>query len=192
MRIQQVTNATVARCVFVAALSSGLSTVSCSPGTGAGTTASGGADGAAGSGSFDAVGSGGAQDVQFNVGSGASATGQQNSSLCAKYGNLACAIDDCAAQPKTTVTAKVYDPAGKNPLYNIVAYVPNGKVGPITNGATCETCNTPVTGEPIASALTNAQGQFTMQDVPVGTNIPLVLQIGKWRRQITLPEVKAC
>jgi hypothetical protein len=86
----------------------------------------------------------------------------------------------------------VYDPAGKNPLYNVVAYVPNADVGPITNGATCETCATPVTGQPIASALTNAQGIFTMLDVPVGTNVPMVLQVGKWRRQIAVPEIKAC
>ena len=33
---------------------------------------------------------------------------------------------------------------------------------------------------------------FTLTNAPSGANIPLVMQIGKWRRQITLPTVNAC
>ena len=103
-----------------------------------------------------------------------------------------CKIVQCDSGVKTTVTAKVYDPAGKVPLYDVAVYVPNTNVDPIMTGPTCQTCATPVSGEPVASALTDPTGQFVMEDVPVGTNVPLVIQIGKWRRQITLPEVKPC
>jgi hypothetical protein len=109
-------------------------------------------------------------------------------------GSWACKIVDCAAEglPKTTVTAKVYDPAGRVPLYNVAVYVPNSAVAPITDGATCETCATPVSGNPVASALTKSNGEFMMEDVPVGVNVPLVIQIGKWRRQIQMTEVRQC
>jgi hypothetical protein len=107
-------------------------------------------------------------------------------------GGWACQIDACDGMPKTSVRATVYDPAGVNPLYNVAVYVPNSPLAEIATGATCETCATPVSGNPIASALTNAQGEFVIEDVPVGTDVPLVIQIGKWRREITLPEVKAC
>jgi hypothetical protein len=103
-----------------------------------------------------------------------------------------CKIVQCDGGQKTTVTAKVYDPAGKVPLYDVAVYVPNTNVDPIATGPTCDNCATPVSGQPVASALTDPTGQFVMQDVPVGTNVPLVIQIGKWRRVVTLPEVKAC
>jgi len=103
-----------------------------------------------------------------------------------------CKIASCDGGTKTTVTAKVYDPAGKVPLFDVAVYVPNSTVEPIATGPTCDTCATPVSGDPVASALTDPTGQFVMEDVPVGTNVPLVIQIGKWRRQIVLPEVKAC
>ena len=105
---------------------------------------------------------------------------------------LRCKIAACDAGPKTTVTAKVYDPAGMVPLYNVAVYVPGADVAPIATGATCDNCATPTSGDPIVHALTDATGTFVLQDVPVGTGVPLVMQIGKWRRQITLPEVKPC
>jgi hypothetical protein len=119
--------------------------------------------------------------------------GTSNTGPCTD-GSWGCKIVDCAAdaRPKTTVTATVYDPAGRVPLYNVAVYVPNSAVAPIADGAVCETCATPVSGTPVASALTRADGKFTMEDVPVGVNVPLVIQIGKWRREIVMSEVKEC
>jgi len=107
-------------------------------------------------------------------------------------GGWACKIDECNGKPEsTTVRAKVYDPAGKNPLYNVIVYVNNAALEPIASGATCEAC-VAATGQPIAAAITDTTGEFVMKTVPSGTNVPLVMQIGKWRRAITLPEVKPC
>jgi hypothetical protein len=184
------------RRLLFAALGSSLLAVNCSPGNGTRANANNSNAGTASN--ADATGGvshnpeSGGNGNAFNPVADAATPGAQSTDLCARYGNLACSIRDCGASPKTTVTAKVYDPAGKNPLYNVVVYVPNAAVDAITNGATCETCNTPVSGMPIASALTDATGRFTMQDVPAGANIPVVLQVGKWRRQVTLPQVKAC
>jgi hypothetical protein len=103
-----------------------------------------------------------------------------------------CKIDPCEGGPKTTVTAKVYDPAGKVPLYNVAVYVPNDDLSPIATGPSCDNCATPVSGSPLVSTLTDSSGKFVLSDVPVGTNVPLVMQIGKWRRAITLSQVNAC
>jgi hypothetical protein len=105
---------------------------------------------------------------------------------------LGCQIDKCTGMPKTTVKGTVYDPGGKLPLYNVMVYVPNAPLAPLVEGVSCDKCGTIASGQPVASALTDASGNFTMQDVPVGANIPVVIQTGKWRRQITLPMVKAC
>ncbi|MBC8131733.1 MAG: hypothetical protein H7X95_02030 [Deltaproteobacteria bacterium] len=106
--------------------------------------------------------------------------------------NLQCKIERCEGGAPTSISGIVYDPAGKNPLYNVVVYVPNTTLDPITTGATCDRCASPVSGQPVAAALTDSKGHFQMNNVPSGPNIPLVIQVGKWRRQIMLPMVKSC
>ena len=103
----------------------------------------------------------------------------------------ACKVGPCASGGTTSVSGAIYDPSGTLPLYNIIVYVPNAPLMPIATGATCEKCGT-VSGEPIASALTDTKGNFTLLNVPVMDNIPLVIQIGKWRREITIPTVASC
>ena len=103
-----------------------------------------------------------------------------------------CKQPACTGSQRTTLRGRVFDPAGKVPLYNVVLYVPNEALAPITTGPGCDRCDSPVSGKPITSTLTDTKGDFTLDNVPVGANVPLVIQIGKWRRQITLPEMKAC
>ncbi|MGH7270007.1 MAG: carboxypeptidase regulatory-like domain-containing protein, partial [Polyangiaceae bacterium] len=85
----------------------------------------------------------------------------------------------------------VYDPAGKVPLYNVIVYVPTGPLPALAAGATCDTCGSEVVN-PLASALTDAKGHFSLSGVPSGVPISLVMQIGKWRREITIPAVAPC
>ncbi len=103
----------------------------------------------------------------------------------------ACKVGACPNGGTTSVSGIIYDPSGTLPLYNIIVYVPNAPLDPITTGATCEKCGT-VSGSPIASTLTDTTGRFKLDNVPVTSDIPLVIQIGKWRRQITIPSVASC
>lgn len=114
--------------------------------------------------------------------------GGGNGGLCQ---GLQCQQKTCANGGDTTVTGKVYAPNGTLPLYNAIVYVPNTTPSALPKGATCDTCGA-VTGNPVASAITDATGTFTLKNVPVGTDIPLVVQIGKWRRQVKIAKVEEC
>ena len=103
-----------------------------------------------------------------------------------------CVDTTCPGGGATTISGVVYDPAGNDPLYGIVAYVPSTTPSAITTGATCTPCNDLYTGNPIAYAVTDPTGKFTITGVPDGTNIPLVIQVGKWRMQYTIPNVTKC
>ena len=63
---------------------------------------------------------------------------------------------------------------------------------PSRPGVSCETCAAQASGSPIVSALTGPDGTFTLTDTPCGANIPLVIQVGRWRRQIIIPIVACC
>lgn len=100
----------------------------------------------------------------------------------------------CPEGTTTRLTGKVYDPAGKTPLYNALVYVPNAELSPIKSGIseTCDRCDGSVSGKPIATALTDATGSFRLDDLPAGVDFPLVIQVGKWRRKVMIPKMDAC
>jgi hypothetical protein len=50
----------------------------------------------------------------------------------------------------------------------------------------------PPSGSPLVGTRSAVDGTFTITNVPVGTNIPLVIQSGKWRRQLVVPATTAC
>ena len=92
----------------------------------------------------------------------------------------------------TTVSGTVYAPNGTLPVYNVLVYVPGGTLSPIAAGISCTQCEAPVSGSPLTSTYSDATGKFVLTNVPVGSDIPIVVQLGKWRRATTIPTVTAC
>ena len=92
----------------------------------------------------------------------------------------------------TTLTGSVYTPKGDLPLYNAIVYVPNGPVQAFTPGVSCDTCGGAISGNPVTQTLTGPDGTFRLENVPAGPNIPLVIQMGRWRRQVVIPNVSPC
>jgi len=111
--------------------------------------------------------------------------------------NLQCQVHSCTGGGSTTISGRVMDPAGRNPLYNVAIYIPNsqgGQLAPIPIGVNTDSCSCDAlfSGEPMATTLTDANGNFKLTNAPDGANIPLVVQIGKWRKEIFIKNVTAC
>lgn len=109
---------------------------------------------------------------------------------------LECAIVHCGTGT-TTLTGRVYAPTPKqfgqaDPIYNAIVYVPNAELHPFPRGVTCDKCGTVTSGEPVVTALSAPDGTFVLENVPAGDDIPLVIQIGRWRRRVTIAHVDAC
>ncbi len=155
--------------------------------TGCGTSPPSGF-GSFGDGGSSADGASGTRSLTGNGDATTRLSGGDSSSNTGPCTGLACQ-QTCAA---TTVTGTVFDPAGLNPLYDVYVYVPNAALDPIPTGPTCTQCQAPASGDPITWTSTAADGTFTLPNVPEGTNIPIVLQLGKWRRHLTIPSVTKC
>ncbi|HEY1817826.1 MAG TPA: hypothetical protein VGG74_36040 [Kofleriaceae bacterium] len=126
-------------------------------------------------------------------------------------GPLCTEVNSCTNMPQTTITGTVTAPGhpttGSNawtgwvpdPIYGALVYVPDGSAGSPTYGVqsfapgvSCDTCSSEVTGSPMVSAVTGIDGKFTLSNAPCGANIPLVIQLGRWRRMITISNVACC
>jgi hypothetical protein len=79
-----------------------------------------------------------------------------------------------------------------DPITNVLVYVPNTQVQPFSQGVRCSQCGGEVSGDPLVETQTGPDGTFTLQNVPAGYDIPVVIQLGRWRRQITIPMVAPC
>jgi hypothetical protein len=105
-------------------------------------------------------------------------------------------VPTCAAGSTTTLTGTVLDPAGIHPLYNALVYIPNNPsdpgLQPFAAGITCDVCGASAAGNPLVTAYTAPDGTFTLSNIPVGASIPLVVQLGRWRRQFTVDVATSC
>ncbi len=105
---------------------------------------------------------------------------------------LECRVEECPAGTSTTISGTVYAPNGTLPLYNVAVYVPNAPLGALPVGVSCDRCGTTLSGSPVVKTLSDYRGEFTLSGAPSGINVPLVLQLGKWRREVLVPNVVPC
>lgn len=98
---------------------------------------------------------------------------------------------DCNEGNYGSISGTAFAPNGTLALYNVIVFAPTKPLDPLTEGVSCDKCGS-VSGSPAASTTSGPDGKFSLNGVPAGTNVPIVLQVGKWRRQITIPLVTKC
>jgi hypothetical protein len=103
-----------------------------------------------------------------------------------------CAVKTCPQGQSTTISGTVYDPANERPVYDAVVYVPaTRQVAALPDGVACISCGALYGGNALAGATTDATGHFSMTNAPPGEDVPLIVQIGKWRMAYAI-SVAAC
>jgi hypothetical protein len=92
----------------------------------------------------------------------------------------------------TSISGKVFAPNGTLPLYNVTVYIPQNPPGPFTDGVTCTQCTTSLPGGAVTSTKSDSEGKFILDNVPPGSDVPIIITTGKWRRQLIVPYVAKC
>lgn len=95
-------------------------------------------------------------------------------------------------ETQTALTGTVTIPSGTLPLPDVTVYVPETPLQPINHGASCVQCGAELSAEPFVDTQTDVNGHFDLRDVPVGEDVPLVVEIGNWRKSATIQEVEPC
>ncbi len=169
----------IALIAIVTGGSSGCGSSSQGAGGGSSGGSSGGDDGGGGYYGVASSGAGSSSGIHFGSSGGASSSG-----------GVVQGADTCPNGGHTTISGRVYDPAGANPLYNVTVYVPSNSALPaLPTGLSCSCSGLYPTV--IASAVTDATGSFKLVGTSSGT-VPLVVQVGKWRKEYMLTNVAKC
>jgi hypothetical protein len=121
--------------------------------------------------------------VLFGLAAGASA--QTCTGLCLQQVS-------CPNGGTTSISGTIYVPNGTDPLPNALVYIPNAAVAAFTPGVSCPVPGAPPSGSPLVGTTTAVDGTFTLTNVPVGQNVPLVVVSGRWRLQVVVPSTAAC
>ncbi len=146
----------------------------------------GGGSGTSSGGSGSSSGNGCGIAGCSSSGSGGSSGSSSGSMPVACPAGLQCNVA-CSNNGTTSISGVVHDPAGSNPLYDVTVYVPATPLQPlpagVPTGADACSCGALFKSGAVVSTVTGVDGAFKLTNVPVG-NVPLVLQVGKWRREI--------
>ncbi len=94
-------------------------------------------------------------------------------------------VPPCRLAHTGSLVGAVFEPSGQLALANVLVYVPSSPLDDFPRGPSgrCLGCEADVSGNPLVSTLTTADGTFRLDDVPVG-QVSLVFQTGRWRRQV--------
>jgi hypothetical protein len=98
----------------------------------------------------------------------------------------------CSGGGTTSISGIVYAPNGTDPLPNVTVYIPTVDPGPLPAGLVCAQVGAAPAGSPLVGTESDVNGHFELDNVPVGSNVPLVILAGKWRRQFVISTVTAC
>ena len=120
-----------------------------------------------------------------NPGRSGETNGGTNGGTTGGCTGLECNQVTCSGGGTTSVSGRVTAPNGLDPVYDASVYVPT-QIPEFPSTVQCEVCNEPIGGTPIVSTQTDVNGMFTLTNVPVAAQVPIVIQKGRFRRVIMM------